>query len=60
MTMPGDCVCFDGVPIGQKMTNEACSRWLQAKDGVTEVPLRLGPVRGSCPPAALNSCDMLE
>lgn len=58
---PGTCVCVDGAASsGEKITSEACSRWLKATDGVTEVPLRLGPVRGACPPMQLDSCDALE
>lgn len=60
MVDPGMCLCFDGDPLGQKMTGEACSRWIQATDGVTEIPLRLGEIRGSCPPAPLDSCDQLS
>jgi hypothetical protein len=57
----GTCLCVeDGDPPAQKLTHEACSRWLRASEGVTEVPLRLAPVRGSCPPEALESCDELE
>lgn len=57
---PGTCLCLDLEPMGQKLTGEACSRWLRAEDGVTEVPLRLGDVRGSCPPEPLADCTMLD
>jgi hypothetical protein len=60
MAPAGTCLCFDGDPVGQKLTGEACSQWLRATDGVTEVSLRLGPVRGSCPPPPLDSCEELE
>lgn len=57
----GSCICVDGQRTeGEKITREACSRWLRATDGVTEVPLRLGPVRGACPPEQLDSCEALE
>jgi hypothetical protein len=58
--MPGTCLCFDGDPLGQKLESEACSRWIRAEEGVTEVPLRLGPLSGDCPPEPLEDCAVLE
>jgi hypothetical protein len=57
---PGTCLCYDGEPSGQKLSGEACSRWLKAADGVTEVPLRLGMIEGSCPPEPLDDCEVLD